>query len=1018
MRPEEYFKAQLKMKTTTKILIGVLVLVVVLVVSAVLLVPAFVSSDRCRRMILARINGAVDGQADFSSLSMGWLKGIKVSGISFDDNSGRTSVKVKQIATKPRYASILSGGLAFGQTVIDEPRVRIRLDALESAAPIAAEPAASMEKRVVLPVSKIDLVVNNGNVTVTGSKAKTVELSQINSKLSLRPPAQQTKFEMGMAVAGDGKEAKIQVAAQVQPDPRSGWTFEGTAGSLTVEVNDLSLASLGPILELAGLDIQAEGQISADLSSEIKNGRLEKLAGTISAKNLDVAGAQLKGDRLRTSSLDVDVGLNRRQQVIEVTALSFRSDWAVVTASGLVPTTLGSFTDVLKPDSNYQLKGSFDCDLAALLSQMPHTFGLKEGMKISSGRLTGNVDTSTEAGKMAITGIANLTGLAGAVDGKKLALSEPISAELKIGVDKEKTTFDKLDVSAAFAKISAGGSLDQIKYQGQVDLAKLQSELGQFVDIGPYQIAGELSGSGQLSLKDERISSDGLSEVRQLVVTSADGVSAAEPMAKVAHALTVDQKNNVVVVDSVEVSASLGTLSVANAVLPVDGNDEKPMALTVSAGGLDLQKLQPFAVLFASLPKEMALSGIAESQIQVTAEKGSYQIATDNTRISNLKLISPGKAPFEQEQVLLILDAEINPKQKAINVKKLQLESPQLKIKKAELKKTSSAGKTKLQGQAACEYDWSAVSAVAAPFLPKGLELYGKREDTITFSSEYPTDQNDGLLANLSAQAKFGFEKASYMGLHFGTTDVDLQIRDGLLRIGPFSTTVNQGKLNLAGTVDLKEKPMTLTIPEPMQVIDKVALNDEVSAKLLVHVNPLFVGQGNVTGVADYYSEKLVIPLGEQATKKPEITGTVAMHDMRLEVTGLLALLLSKARTGRYVNAALMPTKFVLREDVLRYDDMQINIDQYPINFRGSIGPPVGLSETGKPDKKLDMKVVTPYILTEGFQLQTANLEEAADPRRISVPLRGTQHKPQLDMGKLLESQVDTLLRGLFQKLR
>lgn len=1018
MRPEEYFRTQMRMRTTTKILIGLFVFLAVLGVVVLLLVPAVVSSERCRQMILARVNGVLGGQADFSSLSMGWLSGIKVSDISYEDDSGRTSVKVKQIATKPRYAAILSGGLAFGETVIDEPEVRIRLGGRGSAEPIAAEPAASMEKKVVLPVSEIDLVVNKGNVAVTGSEAKTVEISQINSRLSLRPPNQQTKFEMGMAVVGDGRDARIKVAAQVNPDPRSGWTFEGTAGDLTVEVNDLNLASLAPIFELAGLDVQAEGVVSANLSSEIKNGNLEKLTGTVSAKDLSVTGDELEGDRLHSSDLAVDVDLSRRQHVIAVETLKLRSDWASVTASGLVPTTLGSLTDVLKPDSNYELKASFDCDLAALLSQMPHTFGLKEGMRVTSGRLSGNIDTSTEAEKVTITGTANLVGLAGTVDDKKLALSEPISAELKVAVDKEKTTFDKLDVSAAFAKISAGGSLDQINYRGQVDLAKLQSELGQFVDIGQYQVAGEFSGSGQLSLEDDRITGSGLSEIKQLVLTSADGVRAAEPMAKVAHALSVDQKNNVVVLDSVEVSASLGTLSVANAVLPLEGDDAKPMTLTVSAGGLDLEKLQPFAVLFASLPEQMELSGIAESQIRVTGEDGSYQISTDDTRVSNLRLVSSGKAPFEQKQVSVVLDAEINPKQKSINVKKLQLESPQLKIRKVELKKTSTAEKTKLQGQATCEYDWSAVSAVAAPFLPKDLELYGKRADTISFSSEYPTDQNDGLLANLSGQAKLGFEKASYMGLHFGPTDVDLKIRNGLLQIAPFSTTVNQGKLNLAGVVDLKERPMTLTMPEPMQVIDKVALNDEVSAKLLVHFNPLFVGQGNVTGIADYHSEKLVIPLGKQATKKPEIAGTVAMHDIRLEATGLLGLLLSKAKTGRYVNAALMPTRFVFRDDVLSYDDMQINLDRYPVNFRGSIGPQVGLSETGEPDKKLDMKVVTPYILTENLKLVTANVEQAADPRRIPVPLRGTSHKPQLDMSKLLESQVDTLIRGIFQRLQ
>ena len=40
---------------------------------------------------------------------------------------------------------------------------------------------------------------------------------------------------------------------------------------------------------------------------------------------------------------------------------------------------------------------------------------------------------------------------------------------------------------------------------------------------------------------------------------------------------------------------------------------------------------------------------------------------------------------------------------------------------------------------------------------------------------------------------------------------------------------------------------------------------------------------------------------------------------------------------------------------------MQVNLDKYPTNFIGSIGP----------NRKLDMKVVAPYVLTKDFQIET-----------------------------------------------
>src|SRR4030042_5173718 len=127
MQTEKKTKTPPRKRTARKILKWPLALVVVLLVLILLLVPALISSGSFRRIILAKINDSVDGRADFADLSMGWLKGVKVEDFSFADNAGLLSVKVRQIATKPHYASIIAGNLSFGQTTIDEPRVEISL---------------------------------------------------------------------------------------------------------------------------------------------------------------------------------------------------------------------------------------------------------------------------------------------------------------------------------------------------------------------------------------------------------------------------------------------------------------------------------------------------------------------------------------------------------------------------------------------------------------------------------------------------------------------------------------------------------------------------------------------------------------------------------------------------------------------------------------------------------------------------------------------------------------------------
>jgi len=329
----------------------------------------------------------------------------------------------------------------------------------------------------------------------------------------------------------------------------------------------------------------------------------------------------------------------------------------------------------------------------------------------------------------------------------------------------------------------------------------------------------------------------------------------------------------------------------------------------------------------------------------------------------------------------------------------------QIKIYKGQFSQVSKAGKTKLQGQVDCEYDWSAVSTVAGPFLAEGLKLQGKRRDTINFTSEYPTGQTDKLLANLNTKAKLGFEKAQYMGLNFGPTEVDIQIQNGLLKIAPFSTTVNTGQFNFAAEADFKKKPTLLRTPAPIEIAKDIQINDETTRRLLMYLNPIFANAVNVSGVANFSCERLAIPLAGATKNDLVVIGTISVNQLRLQASNLLGQILPIVGTStRAADTTIRPTRFVLQNGFLKYDDMQIDIGDNPVNFEGVIGL----------DKSLNMTVTLPYTLKG----RTARVDKETVGQRISLPLRGTIEKPELDLGKLLEMQLrkqleQELLKGL-----
>lgn len=1002
MQNKKISKPEIRKKTGRKILKWFFAIVLVLIVLVFLLTPIFVSSEKCRQLILSKINSIVEGRTNFADLSMGWWKGVKVADFSFDDNKGQVSVRVKQIATKPHYVSLLTGSLSFGQTLVDEPQVQVNLK--DRQAPEVAQHKAPSPKPqpFTLPIKNIDLTVKDGALKVTDPKAQTIVLSQINSTVNLRPPGRPTSFNIDTSVADKTTQSRIHISGTITPpSTKTGWTLKGTTGDVTIEVNDLDLQSLAPLLAIADVQTRAKGRISANIKSQIKDGQFENLSGIIKGKNLDITDPQLKGDRFQTKILDATVKLTHAEQKINIDNLKLKTDWANLSAAGTVPTTLKSLSDFLQPDTTYNLKGSFDCDLPAVLSQMPRTLGLKEGTKISSGKLTGNIDTLSQPGKKHIQASATLAELQGEVDGKKIALSQPLNAQAQISSDKTGLTFDKLDVSASFAKVNCTGNTKRLQYDADVDLAKFQSELGQFVNLGQYQIAGQLAGTGQLSIADDIISAAGSSTIKNLRLNTKEA-AASEPLAKVAFAFDVDRQNNFIALKSLKADAALGQVNIIDAVLPLSEKSAKPLRLAVSTAALDLQKAQPFAVLFASFPKQLQLSGIADSTISITCEKDTYAVITDSTKIKNLKLIYADRPPFEQTEASLVLDARLNPAQKTINLKKLQLISPQIKIHKAEITEVARAGKTQITGRLDCEYDWAAIS----PQLPQGLIVKGTNKLPIEFSSEYPTGQRDKLLDNLSTKGTLGFSQAQYLGLVFERTEAQIQIQNGSFTILPFSTKVNNGQFHFAGQGDLKQKPTFLRAAQPMQIMKDIQINDEMGKKLLMYVNPIFANAFNLSGTANFSCERLAIPLAKNKLNDIEIVGNISINKLRLQASGLLTQILSIIGVGfTGTDITLHPTKFALRNGILGYDDMQIDIGNNPVNFKGAIGL----------DMSLKMSVTLPYTI----QGRIARVGRESPGQRITLPIKGTLDKPELDLAKLLEEQLkQTLLEGLDSLLK
>jgi len=969
-------------------LLAVLLLLVVVFLGA----PVVVSSGGFRKFLLAKINKSVDGRTDFADLSMGWLKGVKVEDLSFDDSAGQVSVKVKKIHTRPHYAKLIGGNLSFGTTTIDRPRVEISL----KDKPLAAKGPGSQPVPVPVEVASItlvtDVVINDGSVKVTDAYARTAELSNINSKIGLRPPGKTSTFELDATLVAKAGESKIHAAGDVTParlKKGKGWTLEGATGSLTVKVKDLDLESIEPLLALSGTEVKTKGRLSADLTSEIKNGQLTNVTGKVTGSGLDVEAPQLKGDRFQTKVLDADVKITAKEQVINIDSLKLKTDWASLNLTGSAPTGLAG-EDNLKALWESDLAGSFDCDLPAVASMMPNTLGLKEGTNITSGKVTGEIRTITQAGKKQIKAGVDLAGLKGTVSGKPVALSQPVQVRVLLSQDKETVKFDQAGVTSSFANINASGTMEAIRYDADMDLAKLQAELGQFVDLGGYKLAGRAVETGQIAIEPNHITVSGAAQVMDLAITSPNNVTASEPKAVLQFAFEIDQEQNILALNTVKADASFGKVDIKDGVIPLGEEAKKGMKLAVNANGIDLGKLRPFAVVFGLLGEDKVLGGIAQAQIDITSEKETYKISTQNTKIKNIEYGSVGRKPFRQSEVSLLGDALLNPAQKQYVVK-AKMFSDAIEVD-LELANVTKDGQSFLKGKADVEYDWAAVSQVASDVLPPELKLQGKRTTSIEFVSRYPADDPNKLLANLStSKCTFGFDKADYRGFDLGPTDVNAQFDKGLLTIDPFTTSANGGQMTLAANADFTGPSPVISIPQPISM-KGIQINETLGREFkdqFAILNPVFKDALGVGGTLDLSVQTLVVPFGAKRNKEMQIAGSLAMANVKFTPVGVLGQILKLVGQGQgYSIANIHPTNFTVKDGFLQYDDaMRMDVAGSSFYYRGRVGL----------DRSLDMQVELPI-------------------GGVSVPLTGTIDNPTLDKSKLGENLLQDTLKDLLDK--
>jgi hypothetical protein len=584
------------------------------------------------------------------------------------------------------------------------------------------------------------------------------------------------------------------------------------------------------------------------------------------------------------------------------------------------------------------------------------------------------------------------------LDGKTTALERPVKIQALAAMTDKGLRVDNLNVDSSFCTATCKGDMTSLTYQAKADLAGVQSFASQFTDFAGYSLGGALNASGSVSVKEKAISASGVADFQNLVVAKGANKMPATAV-KVNYDLTQDSAAKLLKAPSVLVTMDAGTIDLKDVLLPLD--PQKMTQLSTKADiSLDLQKALAMARVFVAdkLPKDLTLAGKLNSQLTVQPKDQEIQFRTDKTEIANLVVGQTGQTPFTQDTLTLIADGAVNPRTQnyAVNFNLEGRKAQSLMRFKGNASQKAQKEQTAMAGNVQADYNWADLTAMARPFLPKGMELEGKRSDTISFSSTYPTAQPAKMMTNLNANAAMGFQRADMMGLKFGPTELKLDVKQGRAAIDIPDADVSGGKVRFTGDVDLSAKPMKLMLRQPMQVVENVKIDDVISAQLLQYLNPVFAKGTNVSGIANLNCQTLAIPLAGATSSEILLDGSIGLKDVRLQSP--LLQMIGQAAGGAMDLFTVPPTPFTVKNGLVQYADMPMFFGKtYAVHF---LRCRIGLE-----DKSLAMDVQVP-------------LSKEGDPqagRKIVLPLSGTLDRPKLDMSQMLQKQTEEVIKDVIQ---
>jgi hypothetical protein len=491
------------------ILLAVLLVLALLVVLA----PTIASTGPVRSFVVGRINNSLNGRVSIADWSLGWTSGIKVNGVKVFDQSNALILEVDRLTSQLSLLDAIRGNYNLGDTVIDLNLANAKLDRegrtnyeqlVKAKAPDGPTSSAGDE----LPNVSGRITVNLRG-TIAGDGVPTPVHIEPGSTALLNIPNINSPIDNTVKLkfrVGDEQPGALDLAGKIAAVKNNRLNTENLVADQKLQVARVNLAALNGILKSLGQDVQLGGLSNGSVQLNMQGITGLSSSGQITVENFSVAGELLNGDRFATVHLTIPLHVTRTltdpsSATIKIEKLGLEMPEATILVSGEVAEdALINLSQRKAPGKPGKLEVAVKVpDLGRIANQLPRTLDLAEGVTIDGGSLVQTSTITLTETQVALAQRADLTA-SGKQNGQSISLKPVHIDAAAIAIPGGQSIPDLRDIKLAmtsdFATVTGGGaSLDKLDITTNFDLAKLQREVGQFVELP----AG-LQGNGKLVL--------------------------------------------------------------------------------------------------------------------------------------------------------------------------------------------------------------------------------------------------------------------------------------------------------------------------------------------------------------------------------------------------------------------------------------------------------------------------------------------------------------------------------------